>query len=220
MFNDVHTLQFSCVCSDTCFFVFLLASHWWSETSWYHHDMVMIWLWYDHGDSCRSLQYIHDSLLTSLWWLRKSFSAIRNVSDAMEPRQVPITEMFQGNIYSIDNSILVGRKICYLMLFVLWRCSLKAIHWVTVSRVPSRWAEKRASQDSFTTVAKDILSNNKDVVGLMAEGIQNLSQLHPELCDTTFVDNFLDQFLLNRIGSNVLLNQYLASMDKSLCNDR
>jgi len=89
-----------------------------------------------------------------------------------------------------------------------------------VSRVPSRWAEKRASQDSFTTVAKDILSNNKDVVGLMAEGIQNLSQLHPELCDTTFADNFLDQFLLNRIGSNVLLNQYLASIDKSLCNDR
>lgn len=74
----------------------------------------------------------------------------------------------------------------------------------------------RVSKDSFTAVAKDILNNNKDVVGLMAEGIQALQQLHPEQCDSTFVDNFLDQFLLNRIGSNVLLNQYLASVDKNL----
>ena len=50
----------------------------------------------------------------------------------------------------------------------------------------------------------------------MAEGIQNLAELHPDVCTSTFVDNFLDQFLLNRIGSNVLLNQYLASIDKSL----
>eukprot|EP00438_Fugacium_kawagutii_P021492 Skav235001 [mRNA] locus=scaffold122:611819:612687:+ [translate_table: standard] len=74
-------------------------------------------------------------------------------------------------------------------------------------------------QDSFTSVTKGILSNNKDVVGLLAEGIQNLAQLHPELYDSTFVDKFLDQFLLNRIGSNVLLNQYLASIDQSLGRD-
>lgn len=87
-------------------------------------------------------------------------------------------------------------------------------HWKSFSAIRN----VSDAMDSFTTVAKDILSNNKDVVGLMAEGIQNLSQLHPELCDTTFVDNFLDQFLLNRIGSNVLLNQYLASIDKSRRN--
>ena len=49
----------------------------------------------------------------------------------------------------------------------------------------------------------------------MAEGIQKLSLMEPKLCNTAFVDNFLDQFLLNRIGSNVLLNQYLASLDRS-----
>ncbi len=83
------------------------------------------------------------------------------------------------------------------------------------SRFLSPFVES-VTKDSFTAVAKDILNNNKDVVGLMAEGIQALQQLHPEQCDSTFVDNFLDQFLLNRIGSNVLLNQYLASVDKNL----
>lgn len=50
----------------------------------------------------------------------------------------------------------------------------------------------------------------------MAEGIHKLALMEPKLCNTAFVDNFLDQFLLNRIGSNVLLNQYLASIDRSL----
>lgn len=72
--------------------------------------------------------------------------------------------------------------------------------------------------DSFTCMAKDIVSNNKDVVGLMAEGIGQLSQRLPDLCDTAFVDHFLDTFFMNRIGSNVLLNQYLASVDKTRVN--
>ena len=98
---------------------------------------------------------------------------------------------------------------------------LSCWEWVHVllafldSRFLSPFVES-VTKDSFTAVAKDILNNNKDVVGLMAEGIQALQQLHPEQCDSTFVDNFLDQFLLNRIGSNVLLNQYLASVDKNL----
>ena len=198
--------------------------------SWYGYDMIMVIL----ADLC-SIFMTHCSPACDGWGRASVQSAMSLMPWSLGKFQ--LQKCFKVT-FTVDNSILVGRNICYLMLFVLWRCSLKAIHWVTVplafngikcchwmycalvSRVPSRWAEKRASQDSFTTVAKDILSNNKDVVGLMAEGIQNLSQLHPELCDTTFVDNFLDQFLLNRIGSNVLLNQYLASIDKSLCNDR
>ena len=149
---------------------------------------------------------------------RKSFSAIRNVSDAMEPRHSEekkhVLCVYMCILYLCCEDVPLMQSIdllsdlhCMELNGVTGCCALK-------SRVPD---EKRASQDSFTTVAKDILSNNKDVVGLMAEGIQNLSQLHPEVCDSTFVDNFLDQFLLNRIGSNVLLNQYLASIDKSLC---
>ena len=54
--------------------------------------------------------------------LCSSFSAIRNVSDAMEPRQVPTAEMFQGNIYS-RQFYLSGEKnmlfdvICIVKMF-------------------------------------------------------------------------------------------------------
>ena len=67
----------------------------------------------------------------------------------------------------------------------------------------------------FTEVVDDIVNSNKDVVALMAKAMQWLSRERPEQFHAEFVDTFLDNFLLNRLGSNVLLSQYLAAVDKT-----
>ena len=67
----------------------------------------------------------------------------------------------------------------------------------------------------FTEVVDDIVNSNKDVVALMAKAMQWLSRERPEEFHAEFVDTFLDNFLLNRLGSNVLLSQYLAAVDKT-----
>ena len=88
-----------------------------------------------------------------------------------------------------------------------------ARHWNAF--IAMRQMEASNDVTLFTEIVDDIVSNNKDVVALMAQAMQRLSQEQPEVFDSEFVDRFLDSFLLNRLGSNVLMSQYLSSADNS-----
>jgi len=76
--------------------------------------------------------------------------------------------------------------------------------------------QRTSSLDEFTALAKSIVHGNKDIVPLMAKAMHQLSQQDPEKFDAEFVDTFLNDFLLNRLGSNILMSQYLACSD---CTD-
>lgn len=78
-----------------------------------------------------------------------------------------------------------------------------------------RSVERKPTLSKFTTVADDIVNGNKDVVALMARAVHRLSEERPGEFDSEFVDRFLDDFLLNRLGSNVLMSQYLACVDEN-----
>ena len=88
-----------------------------------------------------------------------------------------------------------------------------ARHWNAF--VAMRQMENSEDLELFTEVVDDIVSNNRDVVALMAQAMQRLSQEQPKTFHAEFVDRFLDSFLLNRLGSNVLLSQYLSAVDKT-----
>eukprot|EP00930_Biecheleria_cincta_P091294 TRINITY_DN80834_c0_g1_i1.p1 TRINITY_DN80834_c0_g1~~TRINITY_DN80834_c0_g1_i1.p1 ORF type:complete len:397 (-),score=52.37 TRINITY_DN80834_c0_g1_i1:74-1264(-) len=78
-----------------------------------------------------------------------------------------------------------------------------------------RSVERKPTLSKFTAVADDIVNGNKDVVALMAQAVHRLSNERPGEFDSAFVDRFLNDFLLNRIGSNFLMSQYLACVDEN-----
>jgi len=65
----------------------------------------------------------------------------------------------------------------------------------------------------FTKVVKNIRSSGKKVVPTAAAGIYKLSQEAGCTYDQSFLDRWLDGFLLSRIGSNMLCDQYRAVAD-------
>jgi signal transduction histidine kinase len=68
--------------------------------------------------------------------------------------------------------------------------------------------DRHASLD-FLPVVRKIVNRGQDVVSLMCRGMARLLQTTNDM-DETFVNTFMNEFLLNRIGSNVLMSQYLA----------
>ena len=67
------------------------------------------------------------------------------------------------------------------------------------------------SLDAFTEAVKDVVKENVDMTALITKGMTDLYRTSDEeMIDSAYVDNFLNTFLLNRLGSNVLLKQYLA----------
>eukprot|EP00929_Paragymnodinium_shiwhaense_P119319 TRINITY_DN91201_c0_g1_i1.p1 TRINITY_DN91201_c0_g1~~TRINITY_DN91201_c0_g1_i1.p1 ORF type:complete len:494 (-),score=90.94 TRINITY_DN91201_c0_g1_i1:129-1610(-) len=78
-----------------------------------------------------------------------------------------------------------------------------------------RSAKRRPTLDEFTAVAEWIVNSNRDVVFLMARGVHRLVKESNGAIDSGYVDRFLDDWLLNRIGSNALLSQYLATINRT-----
>lgn len=66
----------------------------------------------------------------------------------------------------------------------------------------------------FTRCVKDIRSAGKDSVALCAAGIHKLQLATGTKYSDAFLDQWLDGFLLSRIGSNMLLDQYVACASK------
>lgn len=62
----------------------------------------------------------------------------------------------------------------------------------------------------FTSAIDRIVREQKEVVAKMAVGMRSLRKMDPTYARRAFIDSLLDGFLLNRLGSNVLMTQYLA----------
>jgi len=67
--------------------------------------------------------------------------------------------------------------------------------------------------DDFTEVVRSAVDHQKGMVLLVAKAMHRLQKEHGDALSPGFVDNWLDSFLLNLIGSSTLLSQYLAVID-------
>lgn len=65
----------------------------------------------------------------------------------------------------------------------------------------------------FTDCVKTIRAEGHDTVGMVAAGMHRLHVNPGCTYDEAFLDRWLDDFLLSRIGSNMLIDQYRASLD-------
>lgn len=74
-------------------------------------------------------------------------------------------------------------------------------------------AQERDGQglEEFTDAVRTIVKENADMTSLITKGITDLYRnCDEETIDAAYIDNWLNVFLLNRLGSNVLMKQYLA----------
>jgi len=69
--------------------------------------------------------------------------------------------------------------------------------------------------DSFTEVVRSAVDHQKGVVLLVAKAMHRLQRERGDDLPPGFVNNWLDNFLLNLIGSSTLLSQYIAVVDGS-----
>jgi len=67
--------------------------------------------------------------------------------------------------------------------------------------------------DSFTDVVRSAVDHQKGMVLLVARAMHRLQKERGDELSPGFVDHWLDDFLLNLIGSSTLLAQYLAVVD-------
>jgi hypothetical protein len=71
--------------------------------------------------------------------------------------------------------------------------------------------------DEFTEAVCQVVKDSKHDVGLMCQGMNRLVNTRQEEYDETispaFVNEFLDECLLNRLGSNVLMKGYLSCVN-------
>jgi pyruvate dehydrogenase kinase 2/3/4 len=90
-----------------------------------------------------------------------------------------------------------------------------SLHMNSFAAVQNIHLDDSDSLDDFTTVARSIVENTRDMVKLMCKGMCVLVRSDEQQdINEAFVNKFLNEFLLNRIGSNVLMSQYL-----SICGD-
>jgi len=74
--------------------------------------------------------------------------------------------------------------------------------------------------ENFTPVIRGIADREQDIIPLMCRGMARRLIVNQQTPDDqeTFTNTFLDDFLLNRIGSNVLMSQYLSVVQKEPSN--
>ncbi|CAJ1404871.1 unnamed protein product [Effrenium voratum] len=71
-------------------------------------------------------------------------------------------------------------------------------------------AVREAQVDTFAQVAHEAILREQRVVDMMAKSMHYLRRDHGDVITEDFVSKFLDDFLLNRIGCQVLLGHFLA----------
>lgn len=64
--------------------------------------------------------------------------------------------------------------------------------------------------DDFLPVVRSIVDRGRDNVALMCKGMSRLIHKRGNDIDEDFTNKFMNEFLLNRLGSNVLMSQYIA----------
>eukprot|EP00405_Crypthecodinium_cohnii_P023272 CAMPEP_0206477496 /NCGR_PEP_ID=MMETSP0324_2-20121206/35413_1 /ASSEMBLY_ACC=CAM_ASM_000836 /TAXON_ID=2866 /ORGANISM="Crypthecodinium cohnii, Strain Seligo" /LENGTH=529 /DNA_ID=CAMNT_0053953463 /DNA_START=40 /DNA_END=1629 /DNA_ORIENTATION=+ len=130
---------------------------------------------------------------------------LQDVLSCLEPCQ-------SAQFIHTEMPIRIAERIRWLESLESWQeiPQLVHVHDIHVRAFQKlRSTQRHPTLDKFTKVVKQIVDDQHEVVRYMAAGMHKLRQLKPEL-DTTKVDEFLDAFLLNRFGSNVLMSQYLA----------
>uniref|UniRef100_A0A7S2MIY7 Protein-serine/threonine kinase n=1 Tax=Helicotheca tamesis TaxID=374047 RepID=A0A7S2MIY7_9STRA len=80
--------------------------------------------------------------------------------------------------------------------------------FLTMRRIASNDLEY--NEKEFISVVSEILSYDEDTILLMMKGLHQLSKERPDEMNAQYVNSFLDAFLLNRLGTEVMLKQYLA----------
>lgn len=68
----------------------------------------------------------------------------------------------------------------------------------------------KSSLEDFLPVVRSIVERDRDTISLMCQGMSRLISTHQHEYDEAFTNTFMNEFLLNRIGSNVIMSQYLA----------
>ncbi|CAJ1361888.1 unnamed protein product, partial [Effrenium voratum] len=71
-------------------------------------------------------------------------------------------------------------------------------------------AVREAQVETFAQVAHEAILREQRVVDMMAKSMHYLRRDHGDVITEDFVSKFLDDFLLNRIGCQVLLGHFLA----------
>mmetsp|Transcript_91549 Transcript_91549/g.262199 ORF Transcript_91549/g.262199 Transcript_91549/m.262199 type:complete len:408 (-) Transcript_91549:153-1376(-) len=80
--------------------------------------------------------------------------------------------------------------------------------------VSLRKVQHEPNLDAFTEVVREAIWEQRTAVVTMARGLGALRQRHDRY-SAEFADHFLNDLFLNRIGSNVLMSQYLACYGES-----
>jgi hypothetical protein len=75
------------------------------------------------------------------------------------------------------------------------------------------FVDMKNRQEDFIPLVRKIVDRCRDVIPLVCKGMVKLVHQKGNDIDEAFVNKFLNEFMLNRIGSNVLLSQYLAVAD-------
>ena len=77
------------------------------------------------------------------------------------------------------------------------------------SFVDMRNYQYKNNLEDFLPVVQRIVERGRDIIPLMCQGMSRLIA-SDENIDEEFINKFMNEFLLNRIGSNVIMSQYLA----------
>lgn len=78
-----------------------------------------------------------------------------------------------------------------------------------------RLVDPHGELKQVTEITRAIRQEGSTTVGLVASGIHRLQRRSEGIYSDDFLDNWLDGFLLSRIGSNMLLDQYYACAPKA-----
>eukprot|EP00922_Rhytidocystis_sp_ex-Travisia-forbesii_P049629 GHVS01073856.1.p1 GENE.GHVS01073856.1~~GHVS01073856.1.p1 ORF type:complete len:584 (-),score=89.74 GHVS01073856.1:570-2279(-) len=64
----------------------------------------------------------------------------------------------------------------------------------------------------FTKILTNLKRRHANIVPILVTGVRNLQQRYPEEFDTAYIDTFMNNFFLSRIGTEMLTSQYLAKV--------
>lgn len=146
--------------------------------------------------------------------------------DHMSPRPQNLQRILQvsssaSNIQEINSflrdefRIRCAERICMLDEQIPDFAEIPELQQVYSKHVASfvQMSNHNPGENDFLPVVRDIVERGRDIVPLLCKGMSRLitsSSRKEKAYDQKFTNKFMNEFLLNRIGSNVLMSQYLA----------
>eukprot|EP00930_Biecheleria_cincta_P101461 TRINITY_DN93116_c0_g1_i1.p1 TRINITY_DN93116_c0_g1~~TRINITY_DN93116_c0_g1_i1.p1 ORF type:complete len:255 (-),score=31.17 TRINITY_DN93116_c0_g1_i1:14-778(-) len=134
--------------------------------------------------------------------------SLREVLDCLDPRraakfiQADVPKRMAVRIRMIENLS------CWHRVPELVQMHTSLSSWYRSLRLVERGA--KVGLNEFTACVKKIRGEGKDAVRQVTVGLHKLKHTASTDYDDAFLNKWLDSFLLSRIGSNMLLDQYKA----------